>query len=1025
VQIRYHPQHAQERPLSVSIADFWRLLVDSRLFSSQQVQQLAGEFGQVRAASGGANAKALAEWLLGRRLLSPYQARILLAGRPGPFDYGDYKVYDRIDSGRLAGQFRAVHAPTGHPVLLEFLTGSAVSDPQQWAAAASGVATACSIISPHVQRYWELVDLPGFKFIVGEDLRGQTLDHPLAKGRLPPVEACRVVRLAAIGLAHMHHFGRVHGDVRLDNVLLEPGGSGPENVKLLFAAHLLPRPFDFSQQEPGGRLAVAADYLAPELLHPGRVPDARTDIYALGCVLYALLAGGPPFAGGTIQQKLTRHASEPIRPLEALGVPPPLTQTVAYMMAKNPAVRFASAAQVIEQLTHFVEPASLHAQPPSPPPTLAALEYHLQQRRAHEPALGPSAGASFAFPPGSTAPPPTLVAPAAASPATPTAAPQAPAIQLDVPARKRSTLTAEEALRRRAQAKQRKLIVGLVATGMVAIAGIVALGMLRPFGNQSAAVGGPEDARPQPLERPSEAETDTRLLAPSRSGSKGDELPAADDRGSHDAAASDGGPPVELVADDGQTLWASPTSGPPVELRCVPPEGQVFVMVRPAEMLASPEGAKVLQALGPDFDRQRQAWEAASGVPFGDIERLLITLHNNDAQFPRMSFVVTTQEAFPKEDLLARWGNPSPVQEMGETFYTSAAWSYYIPSGSKSERTFAMGQARDMQEVAAVAGEPPRLFPGMERLRRATDSQRHLTVLFFPQFLFNDDGGPLFAGPREKIRGPLAWLLGDELQAASASAHFEETFFFEMRMLGTLDNDPHKLARVLRDRLSEVPQSLEDYFVGLMPPPYWRKLAFRYPGMVGELHRQTRLGVEEGQAVVNVALPGAAAHNLVLGGELLIATPPGQAAPTAAVAAPAGPKTLEEALRLTTSYRFDNQSLEFAMRDLAADVKDMTKGAPFNFEIKIIGGDLEKDGITRNQSIRDFKQDNQPVADILTALVMKANPITTVKQPSELDQKLVWVIGPDPDDAGRQVVLITTRAACAAKGYTLPAAFVK
>jgi hypothetical protein len=85
---------------------------------------------------------------------------------------------------------------------------------------------------------------------------------------------------------------------------------------------------------------------------------------------------------------------------------------------------------------------------------------------------------------------------------------------------------------------------------------------------------------------------------------------------------------------------------------------------------------------------------------------------------------------------------------------------------------------------------------------------------------------------------------------------------------------------------------------------------------------------------------------------------------------------------------------------------------------------LKIDGITRNQSIRDFKQENQTVADILTALVRKANPVTTVKDASEPDQKLVWVIGPDPESPGRQVILITTRAAAAAKKHQLPPPFV-
>ena len=118
--------------MSVATSDFWKLLAESRLFTPQQVQQLAADFGHAQPPA--ANVQAAAQWLIGRNVLSRYQAAILLAGRAGPFYYGDYKVYDRVDKGRLAGGFRAVHTATGHPVLLRFLSGPVVGDPQRWAA---------------------------------------------------------------------------------------------------------------------------------------------------------------------------------------------------------------------------------------------------------------------------------------------------------------------------------------------------------------------------------------------------------------------------------------------------------------------------------------------------------------------------------------------------------------------------------------------------------------------------------------------------------------------------------------------------------------------------------------------------------------------------------------------------------------------------------------------------------------------------------------------------------------------------
>lgn len=243
-------------------------------------------------------------------------------------------------------------------------------------------------------------------------------------------------------------------------------------------------------------------------------------------------------------------------------------------------------------------------------------------------------------------------------------------------------------------------------------------------------------------------------------------------------------------------------------------------------------------------------------------------------------------------------------------------------------------------------------------------------------------------------------------------------------MLASLDKEPYQLVSELRERADQIPKSVEDYLVSVDPPPYWKKLAFRFPGMIEELRSHMRMGVENDQAILNAVLPPSAPHNLTLGAELLISTAPGNTVVAAVTTTESGPRTIAEALETKTSYSFDSQSLEFAMRDLADEVKGNLKNAPFEFAIKIIGDDLKLEGITRNQSIREFRQDNQTVADILTALVRKANPVTTVKDPSEKDQKLVWLIGPDPDNPTKQAVLITTRSAAAAKKYQLPAPFV-
>ena len=132
---------------------------------------------------------------------------------------------------------------------------------------------------------------------------------------------------------------------------------------------------------------------------------------------------------------------------------------------------------------------------------------------------------------------------------------------------------------------------------------------------------------------------------------------------------------------------------------------------------------------------------------------------------------------------------------------------------------------------------------------------------------------------------------------------------------------------------------------------------------------------------------------------------------------------MTELLQVSLSINIPQEDLEFAISNVSEEVSTAVGNLSFPFDIKIIGEDLQLNGITRNQAIRDFKVDNKPLSEVLTAMVMKANPITTVKEPSELDQKLIWVVGPDPADASREIILITTRDGATKKNYQLPPPF--
>jgi hypothetical protein len=194
--------------------------------------------------------------------------------------------------------------------------------------------------------------------------------------------------------------------------------------------------------------------------------------------------------------------------------------------------------------------------------------------------------------------------------------------------------------------------------------------------------------------------------------------------------------------------------------------------------------------------------------------------------------------------------------------------------------------------------------------------------------------------------------------------------------------------------------------------------------MVYELQAQTRSGVDGDQAMINSVLPGVAAHNLAFGGEMLLALAPGGSPTmTGSVAASRPvPKSIEELLDSPLTLSFGSNDMILAMQELELAVKDSFTGLPFPFKVTIMGTHLQLEGITKNQRINDFDMKDAKVSDILTSMVSKANPITTVKYPSEIDQKLIWVVAPDPQNSSNKIVLITTRKSADGK-YTLPEVF--
>jgi len=186
----------------------------------------------------------------------------------------------------------------------------------------------------------------GTLYLVMELLRGPTLATLLARAkRLPPLRACEIALPLCDALATAHAHAIIHRDLKPENVML---CEGPEElVKVLdfgLAKSLASDAAATSGITQAGTVIGTPLYMAPEAIS-GDSPDPRSDLYALGCLIYEMLTGDPPFVAPTISVILARHLNEPVPPLPG-DVPRPLAELVTALLAKEPANRPASARDV-------------------------------------------------------------------------------------------------------------------------------------------------------------------------------------------------------------------------------------------------------------------------------------------------------------------------------------------------------------------------------------------------------------------------------------------------------------------------------------------------------------------------------------------------------------------------------------------------------------------------------------------------------------------------------------------------------
>lgn len=284
-----------------------------------------------------------------------------------------YEIVGELGRGAMGVVYHAIQRSLNRDVALKTIQTQWLSDPVASARFTREAFAAARLTHHNIVQVYDFGEEDDTKFFSMELINGGSLAD-LVQGRVDPRRVVALILQAARGLQFAHNLGMVHRDVKPGNLLINQDGivkvadlglvKAPELLEAEKEDELDGVSTEASHQPDGdispeltraGYALGTAAYMAPEQADHAEQVDHRADIYSLGCSMYALLTGRPPFQGETALEVISRHRTDPvIRPDKIENrIPSNLADIVMRMVSKRPEERFANLSEMIDELEHL------------------------------------------------------------------------------------------------------------------------------------------------------------------------------------------------------------------------------------------------------------------------------------------------------------------------------------------------------------------------------------------------------------------------------------------------------------------------------------------------------------------------------------------------------------------------------------------------------------------------------------------------------------------------------------------------